>query len=131
MPRTLPPMAALTPFLISLITYVTVNFLLNLSQRVFIFSGQQDNTVNPGVVRDLEQMYRDLGVKNILTNYNTGAGHSFPTKNYGNPCGTTESPYITDCGFDGAGAALQQIYGKLKPSKAPVAASVCMQCILF
>ena len=84
-------------------------------------------------------MYKDLGVpsSNLKTNYATGkntsatltdfvgAGHSFPTDNYGNPCGTTESPYITNCGFDGAGAALQWIYGSLKPRKSPVASNVC------
>lgn len=70
-------------------------------------------------------MYRDFGVTKIVTNYDTNAGHSFPTDDYGNPCGTTQSPYITNCGFDGAGAALQQIYGKLKPKTSPVTANVC------
>jgi hypothetical protein len=72
-------------------------------------------------------MYRDFGISAITTNYTSGyihslcniiftvpaAGHGFPTINYGNPCGTTRSPYITACGFDGAGQALQAIYGPL------------------
>lgn len=83
-----------------------------------------DYTVVPGVVHILEQMYRDLGVQSVTANYSTGAGHSFPTDNYGNPCGTTQSPYITNCGFDGAGTALQAIYGPLKARKPPVARNV-------
>lgn len=41
------------------------------------------------------------------------AGHSFPTNDYGNPCGSTYPPFITNCNYDGAGEALQGIYGKL------------------
>jgi len=89
------------------------------SHKVFLFSGTNDNTVNPGVVRKLATMYSDFGVTTITTNFNTGAGHSFPTNNYGNPCGTTQSPYITNCNYDGAEAALQTIYGTLKPYVSP------------
>ena len=92
--------------------------------KVFLFSGQNDNTVNPGVVRALNQMYTDLGVTQITTNFNTQAGHSFPTTNYGNPCGTTQSPYITNCGFDGAGATLQAIYGTLQSPVTPFRAAL-------
>lgn len=103
----------------------SIDSLDNLAKHnVYIFSGTEDFTVFQGVVRDLEQMYKDLGVTKITTNYNSGAGHSFPTDNFGNPCGTTESPYITNCGIDGAGTALQTIYGKLKPRVAPVTANL-------
>ena len=34
-----------------------------------------------------------------------------PTLNYGEDCTTLGSPYIGNCNFDGAGAALTAIYG--------------------
>jgi len=93
---------------------MTIDPLADLSNhRVYLFSGRNDQTVYPGVVQKLEQMYRDFGISAITTNYTSAAGHGFPTINYGNPCGTTRSPYITACGFDGAGQALQAIYGPL------------------
>eukprot|EP01126_Amoeba_proteus_P046679 TRINITY_DN5285_c0_g1_i5.p1 TRINITY_DN5285_c0_g1~~TRINITY_DN5285_c0_g1_i5.p1 ORF type:complete len:310 (+),score=53.36 TRINITY_DN5285_c0_g1_i5:125-931(+) len=103
----------------------SIDALSNLqSHSVFIFSGQNDRTVYPGVVQKLQQMYSDLGLSNITTNYNTQAGHSFPTTGYGNPCGTTMSPYITNCNFDGAGAILQTIYGTLKQPTTPISANL-------
>lgn len=89
------------------------------NHHVYLFSGKNDKAVLTGVLRKLEQMYKDLGVRNIATEYNTEAGHSWPTNDYGNPCGTTEPPFITNCNYDGAGEALQAIYGKLKPPVAP------------
>lgn len=84
-----------------------------------------------GVLEKLAQLYKDWGVRAITTEFNTSlyliaprliapeAGHSWPTNDYGNPCGTTESPFITNCNYDGAGATLQTIYGKLKPPVTP------------
>jgi len=93
-----------------------IDALSNLADHnVYVFSGQNDKTVYPGVVKKLVTMYQDLGVKNVVTNFTTEAGHSFPTTDFGNPCGTTQSPYITNCDFDGAGALLKTIYGDLKP----------------
>jgi hypothetical protein len=47
-----------------------------------------------------------------------GAAHVFPTDFDGsgnNACGETRSPYISNCGYDGAGAVLKWMYGDLVP----------------
>jgi len=124
-----------SPSLISLPTLETktrsfqsagsIDNLSNLArQKIFLFSGTNDRTVYPGVVKKAEEMYRDLGVSSISTNYNSAAGHSFPTDNYGNACGTSQSPYITNCHYDGAGVALKTIYGSLAPRVSPIAANI-------
>jgi len=95
--------------------------LTNLANHaVYIFSGTQDNTVRPSVVRALEQMYRNLGVTDIETKYNLAAAHTFPTLDFGNQCLVSLTPFISICAYDGAGAALQKLYGALLPPGTPV-----------
>jgi len=60
-------------------------------------------------------MYSDLGTTNISTQYGIMGTHGFPTTNYGASCSSFGSPYIVNCGYDGAGNALGQIFGNLKP----------------
>ena len=43
-----------------------------------------------------------------------------PTLKYGEDCTTLGSPYIGNCNFDGAGAALTTIYGGAAALNAPV-----------
>lgn len=101
-----------------------IDGLRNLTRHnVFLFSGALDTTVNPTVMKSLEQMYRDLGVSNIQTDYTLEAAHTYPTLNYGNLCTLSYTPYISSCNYDGAGTALQQIYGTLKPAVSPVSSS--------
>jgi len=85
------------------------------SHKVFLFSGTKDYTVVPGVVKKLETMYENFGLTDIVSDFTLGAGHTFPTDSYGNACGTTAKPYISNCDYDGAGKILQTIYGDLKP----------------
>jgi len=94
------------------------------NHRAYIFSGTQDRTVYPGVVEKLKTMYEDWGLASIVSDFSTGAGHSFPTDDFGNPCGTTASPYITNCNYDGAGKILETIYGKLRPRVQPIAGNL-------
>jgi len=92
------------------------------NHKVFIFSGTQDATVKPSVVKSLETFYDDLGVGTIRTNFNLAAAHAFPTLTYGNPCTSAYTPYISRCNYDGAGEALKTLYGAdLKPPVAPIA----------
>jgi poly(3-hydroxybutyrate) depolymerase len=60
--------------------------------------------------------YTKLGVdpNNIKTDYGVPAGHGMVTRNYGNSCSSSNSPYINKCGLDFAGRILEQIYCPLK-----------------
>lgn len=80
--------------------------------KVYIFSGKDDSVVNSKVVHSLQSYYTAF-VKpgNIVANYDISAEHCLPTIDYGEPCATLASPYLGNCNFDGAGAALKTIYG--------------------
>jgi len=83
-----------------------------------------DVTVVPSVVQSLEQMYRDFGISNITTMYSILGSHTFPTTNYGNLCLQSFSPYISMCAYDGAGNALQAIFGQLYPPATPIMGNI-------
>jgi poly(3-hydroxybutyrate) depolymerase len=84
--------------------------------KVFLFSGEVDYTVNPGVVHLLEKQYAQMNVTDVQTEYSIGDAHGFPTLNYGNPCYLQETPFINNCNYDGAGNALKQVIGNIKPA---------------
>jgi len=83
---------------------------------IYMFEGGLDLTVAKPVMNALYQYYIDEKVPaaNILYETMVNVGHTFPTNNPNNslcPCSLPIlPPYISNCGFDGAGAALQQIY---------------------
>ena len=52
---------------------------------IYIFTGTNDRTVIPGVVKINEQIYSSLGA-NIKTKYDLAANHGFPTENFGGKC---------------------------------------------
>ena len=83
--------------------------------RVYLFSGTYDYTVKSSVVQALQTQYQSLGVKTIFSNYTVASGHAWITNNYGNLCFLTMSPYINNCGLDGAFQVLNTIYGNIKP----------------
>lgn len=81
--------------------------------RVYLFSGQHDSVVDPKVMQALQKYYQYfVEVSNIVADYNVDAEHCFPTLNYGESCTRLSSPYIGKCSFDGAGNALQVLYGQ-------------------
>jgi len=91
----------------------TIDNLGNLrNHRIFLFSGTRDSIVAQPVVKKLQTMYSDFGAGSS-TRYDIGDEHAFPTNGWGNSCGTYGSPYINNCGFDGAGAALSTIWDDL------------------
>ncbi|HTQ45136.1 MAG TPA: PHB depolymerase family esterase, partial [Polyangiaceae bacterium] len=94
----------------------TVDPVANLShQRVYLFGGADDHTVNP-VTMDALRSYYEAFVDPSNIQYESrhaATGHTMPTLEYGVSCDMTESPYIGNCSYDGAGAALAQIYGPL------------------
>jgi len=85
------------------------------NQSVYLYSGSLDFVVSQGVVKSLQQMYTDWGVPNITSQYSIQGTHGFPTNNYGASCLSFGSPFINNCGYDGAGAALTSIFGNLSP----------------
>src|SRR5262245_53005982 len=85
--------------------------------RVYLFSGTNDRTVLPSIVRAAAQLYEHLGVPqaNIKLVADLPAGHAFLSRGSGIACGRTGEPYISNCSYDQAGAILQQIYVGLRP----------------
>ena len=87
------------------------------SQRVFLFGGADDETVSPVVMDALASYYGAFlpGTSIQYVSRRPGTGHTMPTLDYGGPCDQSVAPWIGQCGYDGAGAALAQIYGTLSP----------------
>lgn len=98
------------------------------AQKVFLFVGNSDTTVGPNPMLGLQTQYANNGVPaaNMQLVRRDGAAHVFPTDfdaSGNNACGSTASPYIANCGYDGAKAALSAFYGTLNPRNDAPAAS--------
>lgn len=97
------------------------------SQKVFIFVGSSDTTVGPNPVAALKTQYANLGVPAGNLKYVTpsGVAHVFPTdfdSTGNNSCSSASSPFISNCGYDGAKAVLEHFYGTLNArNNAPAA----------
>ena len=92
----------------------------NLDQRrIYMQVGSADTTVGPNVMNQLKAQLSNFDDASNTTFITTsGAVHTFPTDFDGsgdNPCSESISPYISNCGYDGAGAVLQWLYGSLNP----------------
>lgn len=87
------------------------------TDRVYLFSGKEDRTVVPAVVKRAAEFYRKLGVPdaNIEVIDTIPAGHAFVTESEGAACDRSDEPYVVDCDYDQAGALLKHIYGPLQP----------------
>ena len=88
-----------------------------LDDRVYLFSGSNDRTVVPAIVKAAYAYYKLLGFSDdrLTLVSDIPAGHAFVTANEGLSCETTGKPYIVDCDYDQAEAVLTHIYGPLKP----------------
>ncbi|CAF4307056.1 unnamed protein product [Rotaria sp. Silwood2] len=91
-------------------------------QKVYMISGTSDSTVGASVMTQLYKYYVTEGQfipsANVVFKKDLNSAHTFPTdfdSTGNNACGSTSSPYISNCGFDGAGAILEHIYGSLNP----------------
>ena len=93
--------------------------------RVYLFSGTNDRTVEPPSVKAAETFYREAGVDaaDLFAVEDIPAGHGFLAPNGPIPCAETGTPFINDCGVDQAGDILEWLYGALNPPVDPVAAS--------
>lgn len=87
------------------------------SDRIYLFTGKEDQTVVPAIVEDARRFYEVLGVPEAQIAFvsDIAAGHGFVTDDKGRACDYTGKPYIVDCDYDQAGAILKQIYGNLNP----------------
>jgi len=90
------------------------------NQRIYLFTGTNDTTVGPHVTDQVYQLYVGTGhfvsAANVKYDNSNSAVHTFPTDFDGSgdkACSLSISPYISNCHFDGAGAALQWIHGPL------------------
>lgn len=65
-------------------------------------------------MKDLQTYYQNyVNSSTIATEWDINAQHCLPTLNYGEPCDVKKSPYIGKCNYDGAGIALNHLYGDL------------------
>jgi poly(3-hydroxybutyrate) depolymerase len=97
------------------------------TQKIYLFTGKKDNTVGVNPMLAVQDQYADNGVPSVTLVQAANVGHVFPTdfnSTGNNPCSTSLPPYISNCSYDGAKAALTQFYGTLLPrNNAPAAAN--------
>jgi poly(3-hydroxybutyrate) depolymerase len=87
------------------------------TRKIYMQVGSADTTVGPNPMNQLKQQLANFDSASNVTFVTTnGAAHTFPTDFAGsgdNACGSATSPYISNCGYDGAGAVLHWMYGNL------------------
>ena len=99
------------------------------NQKVYLFVGTSDSTVGPNPMDALKTQYTNNGVPAANLEYvkRASTAHVFPTdfdSTGNNACGTSASPYISNCGYDGAKALFTKLYGTLNArNNAPAAAN--------
>ena len=83
--------------------------------KVYIFSGSNDQVVRTIVVDQVEAFYKAAGIpaENIQYIKTVNSGHAIITEDNGNECSANEEPFISDCDFDQAHRILTHIYGEL------------------
>jgi poly(3-hydroxybutyrate) depolymerase len=91
--------------------------------RVWLFHGGADPIVARTVVDATEAYYATLvdprGIQRVDL---APAGHTFPATGSGlQACGKTDTPFIGECGFDGARQLLEHLYGPFAAATTTVA----------
>jgi poly(3-hydroxybutyrate) depolymerase len=96
------------------------------NDRVYIFTGTKDTTVNPAAAAATRNLYTKLGVKadNLMYVNTVPAGHANVTLDHGNACASTASPYIVNCDRDEAGNILEFLIGGLNPKAAELTGQI-------
>jgi poly(3-hydroxybutyrate) depolymerase len=90
--------------------------------KVYLFSGNDDQTVQRPVVEAAKRFYEAVGVPEAsVTLVEKQGGHAFMTESDGTACGLSKEPYVSDCDYDQAKAILEWIYGPplADPSPSP------------
>jgi poly(3-hydroxybutyrate) depolymerase len=88
------------------------------NQTIFMFVGTSDYTVGPNPMNGVQTQYANSGVPagNLTYVQRASTAHVFPTDfdaTGDNACNSSASPYISNCGYDGAGAMFAKFYGTL------------------
>jgi Esterase PHB depolymerase len=85
------------------------------SDNVYLFSGNEDQTVERRVVEAARDFLEEVGVPETNINLvEKEGGHAFITQQGGAACGITAKPYVSNCNYDQAKAILAWIYGPLQ-----------------
>jgi poly(3-hydroxybutyrate) depolymerase len=90
--------------------------------KVYLFSGNEDQTVVRSVVEAAKRFYAAAGVpEGSIALIEKEGGHAFLTEKEGTACGLSQEPYVSDCDYDQAKAILEWIYGVplTEPSPSP------------
>jgi poly(3-hydroxybutyrate) depolymerase len=87
-------------------------------QKIYMFVGTSDYTVGPNPMNAVQTQYTNNGVTSANLTYvqRASTAHVFPTdfdSTGNNACNSSSSPYISNCGYDGAGAMFAKFYGTL------------------
>jgi len=96
-------------------------------QKIYLFVGNSDYTVGPNPMNGVQTQYTNNGVAAANLDYikRDSTAHTFPTdfdSSGNNACSSSASPYISNCGYDGAKAAFTKFYGALNArNNAPAA----------
>lgn len=80
-------------------------------QRVLIYQGSNDRTVNPGMADKVQEFYSRLGVgESELQMVSSSGNHNFPTdRDDGTACSEARPPYVANCKMDLAGQVLNHL----------------------
>ena len=98
------------------------------AQKIYLFVGNSDYTVGVNPMNGVQTQYTANGVSAANLDYvkRDSTAHVFPTdfdSSGNNACSSSASPYISNCGYDGAKAALTKFYGTLNARNNAPAAS--------
>lgn len=89
------------------------------SRKIYLQVGSADTVVGPNVMDKLHAQLSEFAPPHHVSLVQLqGAVHTFPTDFdalENSPCDELASPFISNCGYDGAGAVLQWMYGPLFP----------------
>ena len=90
------------------------------NRKIYLETGTADPTVGVNPMNKLRDQLAEFSDPAKVSYIKTeGAGHTFPTDfdAPGNaPCDVgSQSPFISNCGYDGAGEVLKWMYGELQP----------------
>ncbi|CAH1780438.1 unnamed protein product [Owenia fusiformis] len=86
---------------------------------MFMYHGGEDTVILPDAVDMLQDFYIEFGGSSRVQIITDG-GHGMPTDNYGNACGSSSSPFINNCGLNGAFECLDHIHEDIQaPSVTP------------
>ena len=83
------------------------------NQKVYLYAGSGDRTVLPLNLEKTKEYYETFNAQ-IKTKLLEGAGHGMPTSSYGVVCKETQTPWISNCSYDGAGEAMNWFWPGLE-----------------